>query len=148
MLAISSKSLSILPAIAGVSPEICIMVDATADVLVREVISAHRADGLDRAFATAGRMFGFAARRARAYWHHEVTDPRESECVRIRAAYARWADLELQRLDAQRALLAARRDALWGSHADTTEAHAAAGTPLPGRPLAVAPPDARERCAA
>lgn len=92
------------------------MPDLTADDLVRQVISAHQAEGMARAFEAAGRVFGFAARRARAYWHHEITDPRESECRRIRAAYAAWADLQLRRLDAERALLAARRAALWGSN--------------------------------
>lgn len=90
----------------------------TADNMVHDVIAAHRGDGLARAFDIASRLLGITSRRARAYWHNEVEDPRASEARRIEAGYAAWIDQETRRLDARRELLAARLDALRSAHAE------------------------------
>lgn len=104
----------------------------TAESMVHDVILAHRAtSGLARAFEITARVLGISARRARAYWHNEVNDPRTSETRRIQNGYAAWIDQETRRLDARRALLTARLDALRSTHEKLhDEVRSLARTPL------------------
>lgn len=90
---------------------------STLDGMVREVVGAHRPDGLARAYADAARLLGITPRRVRGFWHGEVRDPRASEAQRIRDGYARWCEAEARRCAARMALLETRLAALRGDHA-------------------------------
>lgn len=127
---ISPKISGVLPALPGAMP----MSDAiAAPDMIREMVQAHRPSGLDRAYAAVARLCGISPRRVRGYWHGEATDPRQSESCRIRDGYAAWITAETRRLDARRALLEARLDALRTSHASihSPGAGAAAAAPCP-----------------
>jgi hypothetical protein len=122
------------PRSAGIPPAATKMSDAiTAESMVCDVISAHRGDGLARAFETAARVLGITARRARGFYHHEVSDPRFSEVERIRAGYANWLDAETRRLEARRATLLAYRDALRSSHEEIAGSVCSVAGPSMGR---------------
>lgn len=104
----------------GVSPkilEISAVHDAvSAPGMIREMILSHRDSGLDRAYAAVARFCGLTPRRVRGYWHNEITDPRLSEGLKIRTGYEAWLERETRILDARRALLAARLDAMRTAH--------------------------------
>lgn len=107
----------------GVSPEnleISAVHDAvSAPEMIREMVLSHRDSGLDRAYAAVARFCGLTPRRVRGYWHNEITDPRTSEGRKILNGYEAWLGQETRRLDARRALLVARLDALRNTHEAT-----------------------------
>lgn len=104
----------------GISPKILEVLAVSESIstpdMIREMVLAFRASGLDRAYDAVARMCGITPRRVRGYWHQEIADPRVSESQRIRDGYADWIAQETRRLDARRALLAARLDALRNTH--------------------------------
>jgi hypothetical protein len=85
--------------------------------MLREMVLADRAQlGLDHALERVARACVVSARRARAIWHGEPKRLWADEERRIAAAYEARMHQEMQQLEARRALVRARLDALKGSH--------------------------------
>jgi hypothetical protein len=88
----------------------------TRDML-REMVIADRAQlGLEHALERVARACVVSARRARAIWHGEPKRLWADEERRIAAAYEARMHQEMQQLEARRALVRARLDALKGIH--------------------------------
>ena len=79
--------------------------------LVREVAGRATAAGAkcDEAWERTGRTLGISARRVRTYLYERVTHVTAAEYLTVRQRFDDWCDREAARLDAEAALLRARR---------------------------------------
>ncbi|MFH5927601.1 hypothetical protein [Roseomonas xinghualingensis] len=89
---------------------------SSRDMLREMVISDRQQIGLEHALERVARACVVSVRRARAIWHGEPKRLWADEEKRIAAAYEARMQQEMQELEARRALVRARLEALKGSH--------------------------------
>ena len=87
---------------------------ADAQARVRAVVEAEKRAGkkISAAIAAAARALGLSERRVRGYFYREVMTVAAHEYETIKGRFATHLDEQARRLDAEAALLRARRSAI------------------------------------
>ena len=84
---------------------------------IREAVAARRSSGMSRAIYDVARFFGLSERRVKAAVYGEIRQVLAAELLQVQQRMLEHLEAEDRRLEAQRALIAARRAALIESRA-------------------------------